>query len=340
MRPSLGGMELRPVDIHDDAVMRDFHRVVDRANHVDREDAPRLTCDEFVAAVRAPDSGERADHVAAYDGDTMLGVATAYLFLLDNTDKGWLEVSVHPDHRGRGVGTALLDRVTSVVVAEGRSELIADSKIPFDRLDDHPYKAFAARHGFHQSNIEVVRHLDLPVDDQRLEEWTALAGEKTDGYRIETYAGHFPAEYAESLCVLLGQLGVDAPTGDVDFEEEVMTPERLDERYAMSASMGRETYESVALTPDGVVAAQSTLQVPVNGSTDAFQWGTFVHREHRGHRLGLAVKTANLRAVQARHTHLRRVTTQNAETNEYMIWINELLGFRPVEASVEFVKRV
>ena len=32
--------------------------------------------------------------------------------------------------------------------------------------------------------------------------------------------------------------------------------------------------------------------------------------------------------------------TQNAETNGYMVSINELMGFRPVEVSAEFVKRL
>ncbi|WP_193614917.1 GNAT family N-acetyltransferase [Nocardioides lijunqiniae] len=334
-------MDLRPIDLHDDAVMAAVHRVYDLARHVDRPDAPRFTCAEYVAALRAPDSGERAEHVAAHDGDALVGFGIVYLFLLDNTDKAWVEVFVDPAHRGRGVGSALLEHLTGIAVSAGRRQVLADATIPFDRLDDHPYRSFAEGRGFTQSNIEVVRHLDLPVDAARLEEWSALASERADGYRIETYVGRFPDEHAESLCVLLGQLAVDAPTGEVDFEEEVMTPERLAETYAMSASMGRETYESVALTPDGVVAAQSTLQVPVaETSPDAFQWGTFVHREHRGHRLGLAVKTANLRAVQERRPHIRRVRTQNGETNQYMIAINELVGFRPVEASVEFVRRV
>lgn len=337
-------MHLRRIDIHDDGVMREAYRVVDAGQHVDRPDAARLTFAEYVAAARAPDSGERAEHVAAYEGEGegegMLGAAVVYLFLLDNTDKAWLEVCVHPDHRGRGVGTALLDRVTELATAEGRSELLTDTKIPFDRVADHPYRTFAERRGYTQSNIEVVRHLPLPVPGTTLDAWADLAAEEAGGYRIETYVGHFPDEYAESLCVLMGQLAVDAPTGEVDYEEEVMTPERLTERYAMSASMGRETFESVALTPDGVVAAQSTLQVPVRDSADARQWGTFVHRDHRGHRLGLAVKTANLRAAQERHPHLARVVTQNGETNAHMISINELMGFRPVEASVEFVRRV
>jgi GNAT superfamily N-acetyltransferase len=334
-------LDLHAIDIHDDDVMRDVHRVHDRATHEGRPEAPRVTFEEYAAAVRAPDSGERADYFVVRDGDTVVGAGIVFLFLLDNTDKAWVEVFVHPEHRGRGVGSALLERVSAVALAEGRTEILADATIPFDGLVDHPYRVFAEHRGFTQSNIEVVRHLALPVEDARLEEWADLAGEKAAGYRVETYVGHFPDQYAASLCVLLGQLAVDAPTGEVDFEEEVMTPERLAERYAMSASMGRETYESVALTPEGVVAAQSTLQVPVGeGSPDAFQWGTFVHREHRGHRLGLAVKTANLRAVQERRPHINRVRTQNAESNDYMVAINELIGFEPVEASVEFVRRV
>ena len=35
----------------------------------------------------------------------------------------------------------------------------------------------------------------------------------------------------------------------------------------------------------------------------------------------------------------RFVSTQNAEDNAHMVAINELLGFRPVEVSAEFVKR-
>ena len=53
-----------------------------------------------------------------------------------------------------------------------------------------------------------------------------------------------------------------------------------------------------------------------------------MHREHRGHRLGLATKAVNLRAVQAARSDLTLVVTQNAETNDYMVAINELMGFR------------
>ncbi len=139
--------------------------------------------------------------------------------------------------------------------------------------------------------------------------------------------------------VLIGQLAVDAPTGEVDFEEEAISPERFRENRASLVAAGRTIYETVALAPDGTVAAQSTISVPPPGRTDVSQWGTFVHRAHRGRRLGLAVKAANLRAVQRDHPEMRRVVTQNAETNDWMVAINEQMGFEPVEASAEFVRR-
>ena len=87
------------------------------------------------------------------------------------------------------------------------------------------------------------------------------------------------------------------------------------------------------------MVAQSTLAVSLKDNTTVYQWGTFVHREHRGHRLGLATKAVNLRAVQAARDDLTLVTTQNAETNDYMVSINERIGFRPIEVHAEFVKR-
>ncbi len=104
--------------------------------------------------------------------------------------------------------------------------------------------------------------------------------------------------------------------------------------------MDRARYETVALTPDRQVVAQSTLAVPLGESTTVYQWGTFVHREHRGHQLGLATKAVNLRAVQAFRDDLTLITTQNAETNDYMVSINERMGFRPIEVSTEFVKNL
>lgn len=331
-------MDIREVDLDDDDLMHQLAGISERVGCHERPHAPAFSETAHTGWLRSTDTGERRVVVAAQEGDRVLGSGALFLPLHDNLDLAFLDVQVDVAHRRRGIGTALLDHLVGLATAAGRTTLLAETTAPFERVEDHPDRRFAERRGFTLGNIEVVRHQALPVSEGDLDAWQARASERAADYRIETHVNEFPDELAPSLCTLLGQLGVDAPTGAVDFEEEVITPERLAERYPMAEAMGRDVFETVALTPDGVVAAQTTLSVP-HREPDAFQWGTFTHREHRGHSLGLAVKVANLRAAQAAHPHLRRVVTQNAETNQWMIAVNELMGYRRVEATVELVRR-
>jgi hypothetical protein len=249
-------------------------------------------------------------------------------------------VDVDTDVRRRGIGRALVTQVEQRVKEDGRSLVMADSKLPFAERETHGYRRFAEVCGYEFSNYEVVRRLALPVPDERIQGWIDEAASAHQGYTIETFVGPLPDDLVESLCVLLGQLAVDAPTGAVDFDEEVVTPARYAEMVATTTAMNRARYETVALTPDRQVVAQSTLALPLSESTEVYQWGTFVHRDHRGHRLGLATKALNLRAVQQARSDLTLVTTQNGETNDYMVSINERMGFKPIEVSVEFFKRL
>lgn len=331
-------MQIRALDLADEAEMTAAGEVVGRSWREGRPHAPAYPAREWVASRRSPDSGESQDLVGCFDTDgVLLGVGILYLFLLDNRDKGWLEVEVDPAHRRRGVGSLLTEHLVEVARAEGREQVLIDTQVPFAEVETHPHRMFAEKHGFGYANLDVCRHQALPVTTAQLDAWAATAAEKAAGYRVHTYVNEFPEELRESLCVLLGQLGVDAPTGAADFEEEVITPQRFAERYAAAEAADRDLFESVAIAPDGVVAAQTTMVVP-RATPDAFQWGTFVHREHRGHRLGLTVKTANLRAVQRRSPHIRRAITQNAETNDWMVAINEQLGYEPVEAVLEMIR--
>jgi GNAT superfamily N-acetyltransferase len=333
-------VELDAAALADDAVMRAYYDLSRRAEMLGREQAPFWSIEEFLGAFRSVDSGERQQLFAAYDGDRMIACAVLWSFLLDNTDKAWFSLDVDVPDRRRGVGRAMLERIEQVAKDDGRQLILGDAKIPFDQRDTHGYRQFAEACGYQLSNDEVVRHLALPVPEDRIREWVDEAAAYHEGYTIETFVDGVPGDLIESLCVLLGQLAVDAPTGAVDFEEEAMTPERYAENVATVKAMGRARYETLALTPDRLVVAQSTLAVPLSASTTVYQWGTFVHREHRGHRLGLATKAVNLRAVQAARDGLTVVTTQNGETNDYMVSINQRMGFEPVEVTSEFVKHL
>jgi hypothetical protein len=62
--------------------------------------------------------------------------------------------------------------------------------------------------------------------------------------------------------------------------------------------------------------------------------------DNRGHRLGTIVKIANLRHAMAGEPALRVINTWNAAVNDHMISINEALGFRPVDALVNWQQEV
>ena len=66
-------------------------------------------------------------------------------------------------------------------------------------------------------------------------------------------------------------------------------------------------------------------------SPDDPRWGhqglTAVTRQHRGHRLGLLVKTAMLEWLAEAEPAVERIDTGNAADNEHMIAVNDALGF-------------
>ncbi|HEY7815879.1 MAG TPA: hypothetical protein VIC62_21720, partial [Nakamurella sp.] len=67
---------------------------------------------------------------------------------------------------------------------------------------------------------------------------------------------------------------------------------------------------------------------------------TSVLRPHRGYRLGLALKIAMLRQLAAAEPQARVIETFNAASNDHMIGVNELLGYRPVARVVEWQKHL
>ena len=110
----------------------------------------------------------------------------------------------------------------------------------------------------------------------------------------------------------------------------------------MVEAQGRTLYNTVALDGEGWPVAYSNLATTRHDPGNAFQWGTLVRPEHRGHRLGLAVKAVNLRfyqdSVRDDDHRATRLRTWNAEVNTHMVAVNERLGFRPVERLGEFQK--
>ncbi len=331
-------MQTRALDPADDAQLRRFHEILWRAEKEDgRPWNPMWTFEELAGMFRQETSDQRNRGVAAYDGQQMVGAGFAMLPMLDNRTTAWLFVAVEPELRGRGVGAVVLDGLLELARREGRTQLLAGAGIPFEERETSPIIAWAKDHGFSVANVEIQRHLDLPVDRELLDRMSATAAQKHSGYEIRTYVGRVPDELLASWCDLNNLFMLEAPLGDVEAESGQTTPESVREKDDLFDSMGRTVYRAVALHGDTVVAL-SDLGVP-READEAHQWATLVHPDHRGHRLGGAVKVANVRQLQAGHPQVSHVVTTNAETNPWMVAINEALGFAPV-AVVPTFRRV
>ena len=219
----------------------------------------------------------------------------------------------------------------------GRTVLLAEAVASFAERDDNGPRRFAEGLGFRAASTEVLRRLDLPVDDRRLLDWIDEAAPHHSDYRIETY-DRLPDDLLPSMVHVHNQLALDAPTGEIDFEAQRETPQQLRERRERDARAGEVTLESVALDSTGQVVAATTLHVHADRAEPAHQGATLVLREHRGHRLGLALKAANLRELQRRFPECAAIVTANEETNANMVAINERLGFMGRGLHVTFLR--
>jgi len=268
---------------------------------------------------------------AAWEGDTLVGVGGIGIPLTDNRDKAYMGVTVHLEHRRRGVGSTLTEHLLGVAREHDRTAMVSGLGVPPDGGPDHPSRAFARAVGFASANTEIERQLDLPVDSGLLDRLDAETRPAYAGrYTLELHVDGLPPELLPSFCAAMNRLAVDAPTGTIDFEAESFTPERFTSHLELFLSTGGHRIDTLALTSDREVAAYSAFFLPASDPELAWQGGTLVTAPHRGHRLGTAVKITNLHALQEQFPHVGRVLTQNAESNSYMVSINVALGFRVV----------
>jgi GNAT superfamily N-acetyltransferase len=276
------------------------------------------------------------------EGAAVVGSASLALPRKDNTHTAHLAISVPPEHRRRGVGTAALAFLEAEAAASGRHVAQGDASWSYDLGADgagSPGREFARRHGYALALGDVQSRLDLPLDPALLDRVEAGIASAVVGYDIRSWVGPVPDEIVEGWAILDASVETEAPSGDLDIEASRPDVAGIRESEELLARQHRTSFGSVARTPNGEIAAYTQLVVSRDDG-NAYQWGTLVRAADRGHRLGTAVKLANLRMLACEAPHTNAVYTYNAESNAHMLAVNTLLGFRPSERMGELQKRL
>jgi GNAT superfamily N-acetyltransferase len=223
-----------------------------------------------------------------------------------------ISVAVHPAHRGRGVGGALLTAVEE-----------------------------------HLRSVGVRRAQAFALDDPACLEWVRNRGYDVKAevrYSRAPLAGLPPAPpVGDGVTLLPFEAAAVEEVFLVDSESVVDEPGEVTIDKMEYAEWVRDIWEGPALRRDlSVIAfvdgapASATFVEADPDTGRVWSGGTGTRREFRGRGLAKAVKSAALR--RARDAGLTDAYTSNDEVNAPMLAVNEWLGYRPVGAQWECIK--
>jgi GNAT superfamily N-acetyltransferase len=252
----------------------------------------------------------------------------------DNTHLGFVQVTVDPLARRKGLGRSLFEAGAQRVRAEGRTLLVAEC------FDQPTGVEFVKAMGLHPALEDVKRRQNLlTLDWKRLDREYDAAESRTGGYELVRIPGAMPEDLVADVAGMTAAIN-DAPTDDLDFEDEVFSPERIRAFEAAQLAHNRRIYRLVAREREtGALAGHTMVAVESEQPGYGWQYDTSVLRSHRGHRLGLFLKIAMLRWLGEQEPQLRTLDTWNAASNAHMIQVNEVLGYHVIARGITWQRQ-
>jgi GNAT superfamily N-acetyltransferase len=271
---------------------------------------------------RSYDSAPGEAWLATDDSGEPAGCYLLRLPVQENVTLARVMLQVPPGRRRTGIGSELLAHCAARARRAGRARMGGEAR------DGSPGAAFAKAVGARAGIAEVTRILDVDSSlPARLEQLRAEAQAKATGYSLLSWLGATPEEYLDEIAELNNAM-TDAPRDD-GVQATRWDGQRVAEQEGHALAHGLR-FRTVAARHDGTGELAALTQICTDDGAPgwAFQQITAVAKEHRGRRLGLLIKVANLEQLIGDDQGGVRILTGNADANQYMIAINEMLGFR------------
>ncbi|KRF18956.1 hypothetical protein ASG90_03460 [Nocardioides sp. Soil797] len=329
--------EIREVDVHDEPVLREWWEVGHTAS-AERPFEAWPVWEVSKVTMQFPRSDSVITLLSAYDGPRAVGSALLVEFVLDNPRLAEITVWVTPEHRRQGIGTALLVEVEERARRDGRTSLISSAFAPVDA--ESPGSLFAAARGYPVGSAEETKLVDVTSAAASWPELQREVDSARGDYSVVVFETACPEEHVDGFAAVLSRFLGEIPTGDLDIEDAQWTPERIRLGEREREQAGRVNVTALALAPDGAVCGFSDVRLSRADPRHGEVGGTIVLDEHRGHRLGLAMKLATHQRVQEMFPECVHIETGNAGVNAPMNSVNERMGYRVVERCLDVQKRL
>jgi GNAT superfamily N-acetyltransferase len=311
-------------DPADDATLHGIRATWGAAQVIDDPDGPRMSLPVLRGWLQRGFvfSPAEAWYLEVSEPGQVPGWYRLELFDQENLNRAFLLVVVHPAARGHGLGRLLLRHAAGQAAAAGRTVL--DGQVRDGSAGD----AFAAAAGAKSGIGATLRRLDLRTAPAgHFTRLQASAAAAAAGYSLVRWTGPTPPQYQEPLARVLNAYG-DAPH-DAGVEAEEWDAARVRERGDRAVALLGLRRLALAAVHDasGEMAAMTSMAIEPKDPTWGHQELTAVTREHRGHRLGLLLKSAMIEWLAEAEPQVTRIETGNAAANKHMIAVNDALGF-------------
>ena len=267
----------------------------------------------------------------ALDGDEVVGTSGIYHHRTQDLDNTWAWVFVRPRVRRNGIGAELARPTVRCSMADDRKRYAVEVTKGSD------VAALAERAGLspaYNERVSQLRISDLDVD--LMKEWIERSRERASDYELLFLPMPVPQEHRPYMLQVMEVMNT-APLED--FEEDPMKWDdaMLADVEEMEARKGRYLHTCVARhIPSGDFVGYTSLLYQSLHPEMAQQWDTGVDPAHQNKGLGRWLKAAMILRFMDEHPDVALIETQNAESNDPMLNINNAMGFKPAHEEVVY----
>ena len=321
------------------------------------------------------DPYERVNILCAYMDGRLVGRAEVRMPLIADTDVAQIVVDVDPDELSEGIGRSLLSAAEQLAYGESRrvirlvtehpaSELRAPagpgdgsvmggetSRVGVQWIDaadgsgklpaSHRQTRFAEHAGYELQTVSSFALLDVPLPQERIESIERSLEEVpfTERYALHTWVGSAPEELLDPLARLHARLPSDSFVKPIVNDPDPWDAERVRRTERLREEDGDRSLMAVAEDRDnGELVGMTELILAQHRPTLALQDETLVIREHRGRRLGMRLKMANLKQLSEVQPEVDTVYSWTHTGNDRMNWVNAQLGFQDAGQSAVWMR--
>ena len=205
----------------------------------------------------------------------------------------------------------------------------------------HRQTRFAEHAGYELQTVSSFALLDVPLPQERLEAIERSLEEVpfADRYALHTWVGSAPEHLLEPLARLHARLPSDSFVKPIVTDPDPWDAERVRRTEQLREEDGDRSLMAVAEDRDaGELVGMTELILAQHRPTLALQDETLVIREHRGRRLGMRLKMANLKQLVEVQPEVDTVYSWTHTGNDRMNWVNVQLGFQDAGQSAVWMR--